>query len=166
MGHMGSPALYLVINWDQGRRRWSNCRLAIYVPLMSCNETSRNKSSFLWYLPLFWPVRKSRAVVEPNLSLSQNTPINWYTHLYNDMYISWCVNQVTVFKFFVYSVNKTCRWLLYIISLWDKFSGSSQVGLALRYRSKLIELTSTERWLSIGKCWRTFTSQKNAKSLS
>ena len=31
------------------------------------------KSSFLQYLPLFWPVRQSRAAVEPNLSLSQNT---------------------------------------------------------------------------------------------
>ena len=33
------------------------------------------------------------------LSLSQNTPISWYMHIvihYNDMYISWCVNRVTV----------------------------------------------------------------------
>ena len=39
------------------------------------NETSRNESSFLQYLPLFWSVRQS-AAVEPKLSLSQNTTIS------------------------------------------------------------------------------------------
>ena len=29
-----------------------------------------------------------------------------------------CVNQVTVFKFLVYSVNNTCRSLFYVKSLW------------------------------------------------
>ena len=37
------------------------------------NETVRNKSSFLRYLPLFWPVWQSRAAEKPNLSLSKNT---------------------------------------------------------------------------------------------
>ena len=77
---------------------------------------------FLRYLLLFWPVRQSRAVVEPNLSLSQNTPISWYTYCYthmcNDMYISWCVNQVMVFTLLVYSVNNMRRPLLYVIYLW------------------------------------------------
>ena len=41
-------------------------------PLDLLNKTSSNKSSFLPYLPLFWPVRQS--------SLSQNTPISWYTY--------------------------------------------------------------------------------------
>ena len=31
-----------------------------------------NKSSYSQYLPLFWPVRQSRAAKEPHLSLSQN----------------------------------------------------------------------------------------------
>ena len=44
--------------------------------VLSDIETSSNKSSFLQYLPLFWPVLQSRAAVEPNLSLSQNTPIS------------------------------------------------------------------------------------------
>ena len=29
-----------------------------------------------------------------------------------------CVNQVTVFKFLVYSVNKTCHPLFYVIFIW------------------------------------------------
>ena len=37
------------------------------------NETSSNESPFSQHLPLFWPVRQSRAAVEQNLSLSQNT---------------------------------------------------------------------------------------------
>ena len=43
------------------------------------NETSSNESSFSQYLSLFWPVWQLRAAVEPNLSLSQTTPISWYT---------------------------------------------------------------------------------------
>ena len=35
-----------------------------------------------WYLPLFWPFRQLRAAVEHNLSLSQTTPISWYTYCY------------------------------------------------------------------------------------
>ena len=49
------------------------------------NETSINKSTFLQYMPLFCPVRQSRAAVEPSLSpklLSQNAPISWYTYRY------------------------------------------------------------------------------------
>ena len=34
------------------------------------------------YLPLFWPVQQSRAAVEYNLTLSQNTPISWLTYCY------------------------------------------------------------------------------------
>ena len=37
------------------------------------SKTSRNESSCLRYLLLFWPVRQSRAAVEHNLNLSQNT---------------------------------------------------------------------------------------------
>ena len=62
----------------------------------------------------------SRAIVEPNLSLSQNIPTSWYTYrytrMYNDMYINWYVNQVTVFKLLVYSLNNTGRLLFYITS--------------------------------------------------
>ena len=51
---------------------------------VSCNtksyETNRNESSFLLYLPMFWSVWQLRAAVEHNLSLSQNTPISWYTY--------------------------------------------------------------------------------------
>ena len=52
-----------------------------FVMISSGNETSRNESSFSRYLPLFWPVRQSGDAVERNLSLSQNTPITWYTYL-------------------------------------------------------------------------------------
>ena len=77
----------------------------------------------IWYIQyiecsLFWPIRQSRAVVEPNLSLSQDTPTSWYTYRYTRMYINWYVNQVTVFKLLVYSVNNTCPLLFYIISLY------------------------------------------------
>ena len=44
------------------------------------NETSRNKSYFLWYLPLFWPVRQLRAAVEHNLSREPLEPVTEYTH--------------------------------------------------------------------------------------
>ena len=46
------------------------------------NKTSRNERSCLRYLPLFWPVRQSRAAVEHTLSLSQNKPISWCTYCY------------------------------------------------------------------------------------
>ena len=52
--------------------------------IVAANETSRNESSFLRYLLLFWPVRQLRAAVEHNLSLSQNQLI--YILLYIDMY--------------------------------------------------------------------------------
>ena len=53
------------------------CILAIRIwPL------AKNMSSFLQYLPLYWPVGQSRAAVQPTLSLSQNTPISWYTYTY------------------------------------------------------------------------------------
>ena len=65
----------------------------------------------------FWPVRQSRAAVEPNLSLSQNTPISWCTYRYTWICIWRCVNRVTVFKFLVYWVNNMRRPLLYVISL-------------------------------------------------
>ena len=74
-------------------------------------------------------LRQLRAAVEPNSSLLQNTPISWWTycHTFHHTYhytwicILWCVNQVTVFKFLVYSVNNTRRPLLYIISPWMIF---------------------------------------------
>ena len=82
---------------------------------------SSNKDSFLQYLPLFWPVRQLRAAV-PNLSLSQNTPISWYTYCYTYIH-TWicilrCINRVRVFKFWVYSDNNThcplrLRWQCY-----------------------------------------------------
>ena len=75
------------------------------------------RALFFRYLSLFWPVRQFGAAVEPNLSLSQNTPISWYTYLCIAIYISWCVNRVIVFKFLVCSVNNTHRTLLYVISL-------------------------------------------------
>ena len=78
-----------------------------WVGFICTNETSSNEGSFLQYLTLFWPVRQSRAAVEPNLSLSQNTPISWYTYIYTWICIWWCVNCVTVFIFLVYSVNNT-----------------------------------------------------------
>ena len=80
---------------------WLWGRLACIIMNMP-NKMSRNKSSFSWYLPLFWPVPQSRAAVEPNLSLSQNTPISSF------------VNQVMAFK--LYLVNTTHRTLLYALS--------------------------------------------------
>ena len=69
------------------------------------NKTSSNKSSFLQYLPLSWPVWQLRAAIEPKLSLSQKTPIIFYTWI-----CIWpCINRVTVFKFLVYWVNNTRR---------------------------------------------------------
>ena len=50
-------------------------------------EISRNKSSFLRYLSIFWPVRQSRAAVENNLSLSQNTLISWYIYIAIHRYV-------------------------------------------------------------------------------
>ena len=41
------------------------------------NKMNSNRSSFFCNICVcFWPVRQSRAAVEPNLSLSQNTPIS------------------------------------------------------------------------------------------
>ena len=57
-----------------------------HILLLLINETSRNERSFLWYLPLFWPVRQSRAAEEHKLSLSKNTPISWYTYCYTYRY--------------------------------------------------------------------------------
>ena len=48
--------------------------------LIISNKTSMNESSFLQYLPTFLPVQQSRAAVEPDLSLSQDTPVSWYTY--------------------------------------------------------------------------------------
>ena len=42
------------------------------------NKTSRNESSFSRHVSLLWPARQSRAAVEPNLILSQNTPIYFF----------------------------------------------------------------------------------------
>ena len=59
---------------------------------------------------MFWSVPKSRAAVEPNLSLSQNKPI------------SSCVNQVMVFK--LYSVNTPLHhitsWNLEVLELCNE----------------------------------------------
>ena len=85
--------------------------------ILCTNEMSSNKSSFSRYLPFFWPVRQSRAAVEPNLSLSRNTLISWYAYCYTWICIWRCVNSVTVFKFLVYWVNNTRCPLLYVISL-------------------------------------------------
>ena len=85
------------------------------------NETSRNKSSFLQCLLLFWPVWQSRAAVEPNISLSQNNPSAdihlLYILPYSQMCIKRCFDQVTVFEFQVYSVNIMYPTLLYVMSL-------------------------------------------------
>ena len=43
------------------------------------NEKSSNQSSFLRYLPLFWPAEQLRADVEPNLSQPQNTLISYWS---------------------------------------------------------------------------------------
>ena len=58
-----------------------------------CNKTSSNKSSFLRYLPLFWPVWQSKAALELKYT-------RWYTYCY-----PWiCVDWVMVFKFLEYSL--------------------------------------------------------------
>ena len=47
-------------------------------PYNSCAcyyQVNKTRTIFFKYLPLFWPVQKSRATVDSNLSLSQNTPI-------------------------------------------------------------------------------------------
>ena len=58
-------------------------RVSTTLVIPQTNKTCSNKSSFLQYLPLFCPVRQLRAAVEPNLCLSQNTPI-----VIMDMYMS------------------------------------------------------------------------------
>jgi hypothetical protein len=50
-----------------------NCKNVVMLPSI---KMSSNKSSFLQYLHLFWPVQQLRAVVEPNLSLPQNALIS------------------------------------------------------------------------------------------
>ena len=64
--------------------QWKNSSLSETAKSNYCqdNKTSRNESSFLQYLPLFWPVQQSRAAVEHTLSLSQNKPISWCTYCY------------------------------------------------------------------------------------
>ena len=74
---------------------------------------SGNKSYFLQYLTLFWPVRQSRAAIEPNLSLSQNT----------------LINQVTFSKFWVYLVNKTHHPLLYTRVKLDRIGPQIQIKI-------------------------------------
>ena len=54
-------------------------KVTISTHITLLNKTSRNESSCLWYLPLFWPVRQSEAAVEHNLSLLQNTPIREFS---------------------------------------------------------------------------------------
>ena len=71
----------------QGRLvHWLKCR----SQMIWANETSRNESSFVWYISLCFG--QSRAAVEHNLSLSK------YTHHYTWICINRCVNCVTVFK--------------------------------------------------------------------
>ena len=70
----------IVINLE-----WTTCRHTHKIfTIFSCsvyildNKTSRNKSSFLQYLPLFWPVRQSGAAVTLGLLSRQHavhTPI-------------------------------------------------------------------------------------------
>ena len=68
------------------------------------NETSRNESFFSQYLPLFWPVRQSRAALGPNLSLSQNTPISWYTYCYT---YSYTITYIDIYQL----MGVFCDWL-------------------------------------------------------
>ena len=42
---------------------------------MKSKKSISNKCSFLQYLPLFWPLRQSKAAVGPNLSLFQIHPL-------------------------------------------------------------------------------------------
>ena len=103
---------------------WNKLR-GIWYPRRHIWHQRFHRLKPIWYIQyiecnLFWPIRQSRAVVEPNLRLSLNTPISRYIYRYTriyDMYINWYVNQVTVFKLLVYSVNNTHRPHLYVISL-------------------------------------------------
>ena len=118
------PPQHCVVSLQLCLEAWHNPRVYKLGLLLSCSikEMRRNESSFLHYLPLFWSIRQSRATVDHDLSLSQNTPISWYTYHYKYCYIwicIWrCVNRVTILKFLVYSVKKMHCPLLYIISLW------------------------------------------------
>ena len=47
--------------------------------LIWSNETSRN-TSFSQYLPFFSQSGSRAAAVEPKVSLSQNTPVSWFTY--------------------------------------------------------------------------------------
>ena len=68
---------------------------------------------------MLWPVRQSRVIAEPDLSLSQNTTTSWYTYCYTWICIQQWVNLVEVFKFLVHwIINMRCI-PLYIISLWE-----------------------------------------------
>ena len=78
--------------------QWKNSSLSetaksnYCLSLIQDNKTSRNESSFLQYLPLFWPVWQSRAAVEHNLSLSQNKLISWYTPCYKLVFRMLCIS--------------------------------------------------------------------------
>ena len=64
----------------------------INIIFLGNNKTSRNKSSCLRYLTLFWPVGQQGAAVEHNLSLPQNNP-SADTHFYVQLYLQRYVNQ-------------------------------------------------------------------------
>ena len=65
--------------------------------LPSINKTGSYKKSFLQYLHLFWPVWQSTAAVEPNLSLSQNTPITYiYCYTWTCMYMMMCQSSYSL----------------------------------------------------------------------
>ena len=77
-----SLSIYIrTVNSQQLLSAWPNwlkhiCGSFAQRHLHCTNETSRNKSSFLQYLPLFWPIQQLKASIEPKLSLSQNIPIS------------------------------------------------------------------------------------------
>ena len=92
---------WIQVGYEKNNFRWSLVKLLLYPHMLvtvwleslcyRVNKTSSNKSSFSQYLPLFWPVRQSRAAVEPNFDLSQYTP-NYpciTNHMNQSSYVLW-----------------------------------------------------------------------------
>ena len=125
---------FVLIAWPQ----WWSFK-ARFLP--KYNEMSSNRSSLLKYLPLFWPVRQSRAAVEPNLSLSQNTLISWYTyqHKKSDILLTF----TSVKGLFIIDLNKFNPYLGYLNPLWipcDYFYlGAVMGGLTYTPYSSLLD---------------------------
>ena len=97
------------------------------------------------YLSLFWPVWQSRAIVEHNLSLSQNMIISWCTYRYTWICIWRCVNRVTVSKFLVCSVNNMRRPLI-TLHWWPHIWGEPHMTI-FRIIINGYALQSKKRWL-------------------